>query len=121
VSAGGELYLLDAGCGTGHHLARIAAALGPRTVSLGLDISAAATRLAARRWPDLAFAVADLWSEWPVRDAAIDLVLNIFAPRNFAETTRVLRPGRWLALVYPEADHLIELRRRYHFAAPAHG
>jgi hypothetical protein len=42
-----------------------------------------------------------------VQDAAIDLVLNIFAPRNFAETARVLRPGGWLALVYPEANHLI--------------
>jgi 23S rRNA (guanine745-N1)-methyltransferase len=25
----------------------------------------------------------------------------------------VLRPGGWLALVYPETNHLIELRRRY--------
>jgi 23S rRNA (guanine745-N1)-methyltransferase len=114
MSAGGDPYLLDAGCGTGHHLARIAAALGPRTVSLGLDISAAAARLAARRWPDLAFAATDLWSDWPVREASIDLVLNIFAPRNFAETARVLRPGGWLALVYPGANHLIELSRRYH-------
>jgi 23S rRNA (guanine745-N1)-methyltransferase len=115
MSAGGDRRVLDAGCGTGHHLARIAAALGPRTVSLGLDISAAAARLAAHRWPDLAFAVADLWSDWPVHDASIDLVLNIFAPRNFSETARVLRPGGWLALVYPEANHLIELRRRYRF------
>jgi hypothetical protein len=45
------------------HLARIAAALGPGTTGLGLDISAAAARLAARRWPGLAFAVADLWSD----------------------------------------------------------
>lgn len=112
-SAGGGRHVLDTGCGTGRHLASIAAALGPGTVGLGLDISAAAARLAARRCPGLAFAVADLWSDWPVQDAACDLVLNIFAPRNFAETARVLRPGGWLALVYPEADHLIELRRRY--------
>jgi 23S rRNA (guanine745-N1)-methyltransferase len=114
MSAGSGLYLLDAGCGTGHYLARIAAALGPGITGLGLDISAAAARLAARRWPDLAFAATDLWSDWPAQDAAFDLVLTIFAPRNFAETARVLRPGGWLALVYPEANHLIELRRRYH-------
>ena len=105
--------VVDAGCGTGHHLARIVAALGPQTTGLGLDISAAAARLAARRWPGLAFAVADLWSAWPVQDATIDLVLNVFVPRNLAETTRVLRPGGWLALAYPEMHHLIELRRRY--------
>lgn len=113
TSVGGDRHVLDAGCGTGHHLARIAAALGPGTTGLGLDISAAAARLAAHRWLGLAFAVADLWSEWPVRDASVDLVLNIFAPRNFVETARVLRPGGSLALVYPETNHLIELRRRY--------
>ena len=113
ASVGGSRYVLDAGCGTGHHLARIAAALGPGVTGLGLDISTAAARRAACRWPRLAFAVVDLWSGWPVRDACVDLVLNIFAPRNFVETARVLRPGGWLALVYPETDHLIELRRRY--------
>jgi 23S rRNA (guanine745-N1)-methyltransferase len=111
--ADGQWRVLDAGCGTGHHLARIAGGLGSGTVGLGLDITTAAARLAARRSPELAFAVADLWARWPVRDAAFDLVLSIFAPKNFAETARVLRPGGWLALVYPGPDHLVELRRRY--------
>jgi 23S rRNA (guanine745-N1)-methyltransferase len=113
TSMSGRRHVLDAGCGAGHYLARIAAALGPRTTGLGLDISAAATRLVACRWSGLAFAVTDLWSDWPVRDASIDLVLNVFAPRNFADVARVLRPAGWLALVYPEANHLIELRRRH--------
>ena len=26
-----------------------------------------------------AFAVADLWAEWPVHDAAVDLVVSLFA------------------------------------------
>jgi 23S rRNA (guanine745-N1)-methyltransferase len=112
VSAGSGLHVLDAGCGTGHHLASIAKVLGTGTTTLGLDISAAAARIAARRRPEIALAVADLWSDWPLHDASI-LELSIFAPRNFAETARVLRPGGWLALIYPEANHLIELRRRY--------
>jgi hypothetical protein len=61
----------------------------------------------------LAFAIADLWSDWPVCDASTDLVLNIFAPRNFTKAARVLRPGGWFGLIYPEANHLIELRRPY--------
>jgi 23S rRNA (guanine745-N1)-methyltransferase len=101
-------HVLDAGCGTGHHLARIAVGLG-----LGLDIAPGAAHRAARRWPSLAFAVADLWREWPVQDAALDLVISLFAPNNFTETARVLRPGGWFALVYPRAHHLVELRRRY--------
>lgn len=113
MSAGRPQHILDAGCGTGHHLARIAAALGPGIMGLGLDISAAAARLAARQWPDIAFAVVDLWTDWPVQNASLDFVVSIFAPRNFAETARVLRPGGWLALVFPGVNHLVELRHRY--------
>jgi 23S rRNA (guanine745-N1)-methyltransferase len=71
-------------------------------------------KISARRsWPGLAFAVTDLWSDWPVQDAALDLVISIFAPKNFRETARVLRPGGCFALVYPRANHLVELRQRY--------
>ena len=104
---------MDAGSGTGHHLARIAARLPGCVIGLGLDISKTATRQAARHWPSVAFAVADLWAEWPVRDEAVDLVVSIFAPRNFPEMARVLRPGGWLALAYPGPGHLIELRDRF--------
>ena len=105
--------VLDAGSGTGHHLARIAPNLSPPVIGLGLDIAAAAARRAARRWPGLAFAVVDLWADWPVHDAAFDLIISIFAPKNFAETARVLRPGGWLAVVYPGPNHLVELNRPF--------
>jgi 23S rRNA (guanine745-N1)-methyltransferase len=105
--------VLDSGCGTGHHLARIAAELGPPVTGLGLDIAPAAARQAARRWPGLAFAVVDLWADWPVHDAALDFVISIFAPKNFAETARVLELGGWLAVVYPGPNHLIELNHPF--------
>jgi len=105
--------ILDGGSGTGHHLARVVNTLTGPVIGLGLDISKDAARRAARRWPALAFAVTDLWGEWPVHDAAADLVLNIFAPKNFPEAARVLRPGGWLAIAYPGRDHLVELRRRF--------
>jgi 23S rRNA (guanine745-N1)-methyltransferase len=109
----GEWHILDAGSGTGHHLARIVEALQRPVIGLGPDISRDAARQAARRWPMLAFAVADLWTEWPVQDAALDLVISIFAPKNFSEAARLLRPGGWLALTYPGSDHMAELRSRY--------
>src|SRR5215831_4767481 len=112
-SVGDPSHVLDAGSGTGHHVARIAARLPGSVISLGLDISKDAARQAARRWPTSTFAVADLWGEWPVRDAATDLVISIFAPKNFPEMARVLRPGGWLAVAYPGPDHLIELRNRF--------
>jgi len=110
--AGKTWSVLDAGCGTGHHLASVAAGLDV-AAALGLDVSRAATRLAARRWPNLAVAAANLWSDWPVRDGAADVVLSVFAPKNFPEAARVLRSGGWLAVVHPGADHLIELRQRF--------
>ena len=60
-------HVLDGGFGTGHHLVQTEAALSLPVVGLGLDISKHAARRAARQWPKLAFAVADLWAEWPVR------------------------------------------------------
>ena len=105
--------VLDAGCGTGHHLARVAAELRTPVIGLGFDIARTAAQRAARQWQALAFAVADVWAGWPVRDEAADLVLSIFAPKNFAETSRVLRPGGWLAVVYPGPNHLAELVQRF--------
>ena len=105
--------ILDAGSGTGHHLVRMVEALPSPVVGLGLDISRYAVRQAARRWRTLAFAVTDLWTEWPVQNNAVDLLLSIFAPKNFSEAARVLRPGGWLALVCPGRDHMAELRSRF--------
>jgi 23S rRNA (guanine745-N1)-methyltransferase len=110
---GGCWHVLDCGFGTGHHLAKLEAALSLPVVGLGLDISKDAARRAARRWPRLGFAVADLWAEWPVKDATVDLVTSIFAPRNFPETARVLRRGGWIAVAYPGPEHLRELRHRF--------
>jgi 23S rRNA (guanine745-N1)-methyltransferase len=96
-SGRGTRHVVDAGSGTGHHLAQIAAWWRGSVIGLGLDISKTAARQAARRWPSVAFAVADVWAERPVRDEAVDLVLSMFAPKNFPEMARVLRPGGWLA------------------------
>jgi 23S rRNA (guanine745-N1)-methyltransferase len=116
LAAGGETrVLLDAGCATAYHLRRLAerraADSGNAPQAAGIDISKDAAAHAARRNPDMAFAVADIWRPWPVRDAAVDVVLSIFAPKNFPEAARVLRPGGTLAVAFPGPDHLIELRQ----------
>jgi 23S rRNA (guanine745-N1)-methyltransferase len=48
-----------------------------------------------------------------VKDAAVDLVISIFAPRNFPEAARVLRRGGWIAVAYPGPEHLRELSHRF--------
>ncbi|MGY1751073.1 putative RNA methyltransferase [Modestobacter sp. SYSU DS0511] len=100
--------LLDAGGGTGTHLAGVLARV-PGAVGVVLDASRYAARRAARAHPRALAVVADSWSRWPVRDAAVDRVLVVFAPRNGAETARVLSPGGRLVVVTPAAEHLASL------------
>jgi 23S rRNA (guanine745-N1)-methyltransferase len=100
--------VLDIGGGTGAHLAGVLDRV-PGAVGVVLDASRYAARRAARAHPRALAVVADAWARWPVGDAGLDRVLVVFAPRNGAETARVLRPGGRLVVVTPAADHLAEL------------
>jgi len=108
LAGGGAGTLLDLGGGTGHHLAGVLDRL-PDAVGVVLDSSRYAARRAARAHPRAVAVVADTWARLPVEDAAVDVVLVVFAPRNGPETARVLRPDGRLVVVTPAADHLTEL------------
>lgn len=89
--------VLDAGCGTGAHLAAIHRA---RSRAVGLDFSRGMLRVAQRAAPGAALAQADLNRELPVRRAVFDGVLCalvsehlIDLQRFFSETYAVLRRG----------------------------
>ena len=100
--------VLDLGGGTGHHLAGVLDAQ-PDAVGVVLDASRYAARRAARAHPRAMAVVADAWARLPVRNAVADRVLGVFAPRNGAETARVLRPAGRLVVATPAKDHLAEL------------
>jgi 23S rRNA (guanine745-N1)-methyltransferase len=100
--------VLDLGGGTGHHLAGVLDR-APDAVGVVLDSSRYAARRAAGAHPRALAVVADTWARLPVRTAAVDRVLVVFAPRNGPETARVLRPGGRLVVVTPAAEHLTEL------------
>lgn len=101
--------LLDVGTGTGHYAAAVLDAR-PTARGLGLDVSVAACRRAARAHPRLGVVAADAWATLPVADARLDVVLSVFSPRNAEEFARVLRPAGSVITVTPRPDHLIELR-----------
>jgi 23S rRNA (guanine745-N1)-methyltransferase len=100
--------VLDVGAGTGQHLAAVLDAL-PGRPGVALDLSRHAARRAARAHPRAGAVVADAWRALPVRTGVAGLVLDVFSPRNGAETARVLGPGGTLLVVTPAADHLAEL------------
>ncbi|MDM4722432.1 23S rRNA methyltransferase [Micromonospora sp. WMMA1363] len=100
--------VVDAGGGTGWHLAAVLAAL-PDAVGLALDVSKPALRRAARAHSRAVAALADTWQRLPLVDASTAVLLNVFAPRNGAEFRRVLHPAGTLLVVTPAEDHLAEL------------
>jgi 23S rRNA (guanine745-N1)-methyltransferase len=100
---------LEVGCGTGYHLAGVLDAL-PEARGLGLDSSVRALQAAAKAHPRLAAATWDVFRPFPVASGSVDLVLDIFSPRNPAEFHRVLGPDGRLIVVRPGDGHLAELR-----------
>ena len=134
------LAVVDAGCGEGYYLGHLLHALSPAAqahetasggadtlahaavgwlahdtvpgerVYVGVDISKDVVRLAARRYPQARFVVADLTRRLPIATGAVSLLLNVFAPRHAAEFARVVAPGGSLLVVIPEPAHLAELR-----------
>jgi 23S rRNA (guanine745-N1)-methyltransferase len=101
--------VLDAGAGTGYYLDAVLQEV-PHGQALALDLSKFALRRAARMVPGALCVVWDLWKPLPLAACSVNLVLNVFAPRNPAEFARVLQPGGHLVVGTAAPDHLAELR-----------
>lgn len=100
--------ILDAGCGTGRHLAPL---LQSGAHATGLDFSAGMLEVARRKVPAARLVQADLQAPLPFRDHSFDAVLCALIgehlprlPETFREFRRVLAPsGRLLFTVYHPA------------------
>jgi 23S rRNA (guanine745-N1)-methyltransferase len=99
---------LDIGSGEGSLLGALAARFGLHAA--GVDLSARAADLAARRHPGVLWLVANADRGLPFADGSLDLVLSITARRCPAECARVLAPGGRLVVAVPAPDDLSELR-----------
>ncbi|MFQ5419221.1 MAG: putative RNA methyltransferase, partial [Anaerolineae bacterium] len=110
---GGETaVLLDAGCGEGYYTRQMAGRW-PQARIWGMDIAKTAVRLAARQQPAARFFAADVRQQIPLETASVDVILNIFSPRNADEFGRALRGDGRLLIIIPAPDHLGALRRQF--------
>ena len=100
--------VLDLAGGTGHYLASVLDTL-PDRHGICLDASTPALKRAARAHPRAAAVGADAWQRWPLATNSASIVINIFAPRNAAETRRVLSPTGIIITATPTPMHLREL------------
>lgn len=112
------LRVLDAGCGEGYYLARLAEAalaspLGGTLELAGTDVSKPAVQMAAkRRLPQgagITWAVANN-RHLPFAAGHIDLILSMFGFCVWEGFKAVQAPGGRVLIVDPGPDHLIELR-----------
>jgi 23S rRNA (guanine745-N1)-methyltransferase len=104
--------IVDVGAGPGYYLAGVLEQAGGAS-GLAMDVSKPALKKAAHCHERAEAVLADAWRELPLRDDSVDVLLNVFAPRNGDEFARVLKKTGVLVVVTPQPDHLKELRERY--------
>lgn len=115
--SGGAPCIAEIGCGEGYYIGGIGEllreryGLSPRLC--GMDLSKAAMRLAARRYPEVQFFVGDVNRRIYLADSSLRVLLDIFAPRNPAEFARVLTPGGRALIVIPAPSHLASIRAEF--------
>ncbi len=106
--------ILDVGCGEGYYLRQLASALqadgAVAPPFVGMDNSRDAIRLAARSGPTMCLVVADVHELIPLASGSVEVLINIFSPRNPGEFARVIAPGGMLLIVIPQPGHLRLLR-----------
>lgn len=109
--------ILDAGCGEGTHLSTIHAQLPTEAVGIGIDLAKEGIVAASKTYPGFIWSVADL-AAMPFLDEQIDVILNVLSPANYAEFTRLLKPGGAVVKVVPESGYLKELREVFYEGKP---
>ena len=112
VSSETSTTVLDIGCGEGFYSRKLQESHPDKTF-YAFDISKDSVQIAAKSEPNWAvnWFVGDL-ARLPIRDASMDILLDIFSPANYGEFRRVLSKDGILIKVIPTKNHLKEIRQK---------
>ena len=104
--------ILDTGCGEGFYSRKLQESHSEKTF-YAFDISKDSVQIAAKSEPNWAvnWFVGDL-ARLPIKDASMDILLDIFSPANYGEFRRVLSKDGILIKVIPTKNHLKEIRQK---------
>ena len=104
--------ILDIGCGEGFYSRKLQERHPDKTF-YAFDISKDSVQIAAKSEPNWAvnWFVGDL-ARLPIKDASMDILLDIFSPANYGEFRRVLSKDGVLIKVIPTENHLKEIRQK---------
>ena len=103
--------ILDIGCGEGFYSRKLQESHSNKTF-YAFDISKDSVQIAAKSETNWAvnWFVGDL-ARLPIKDASMDILLDIFSPANYGEFRRVLSEDGILIKVIPTENHLKEIRQ----------
>ena len=103
--------VLDIGCGEGFYSRKLQESHSDKTF-YAFDISKDSVQIAAKSETNWAvnWFVGDL-ARLPIKDASMDMLLDIFSPANYGEFQRVLSKDGILIKVIPTENHLKEIRQ----------
>ena len=103
--------VLDIGCGEGFYSRKLQETHSNKTF-YAFDISKDSVQIAAKSEPNWAinWFVGDL-ARLPIKDASMDVLLDVFSPANYGEFRRVLSKDGILIKAIPTENHLKEIRQ----------
>lgn len=103
-------HVLDIGCGEGYYLDRLIKHLKYNSSNYyGLDISKPAVKTASKQNKEALWIVGNSFFT-PFKDNSIDCLLSVFSPIDMTECKRVLTHEGLLIRVFPETNHLMQLK-----------
>ena len=103
--------ILDIGCGEGFYSRKLQESHSNKTF-YAFDISKDSVQIAAKSETNWAvnWFIGDL-ARLPIKDASMDILLDIFSPANYSEFRRSLSKDGTLIKVVPTENHLKEIRQ----------